>query len=308
MEYTGKTPEEIKSFCENVESDKQSEQELIKISESFRSINRLYHFTKHETAIEILKSGGLRYSKLNRMNDMHESSKLIYVEYSPAKDDSDDKSKQIDVVHNEIYNYRQISLTEDKEDSLGFNLMQQWGLYADCFNGVCLVFDKVKLSRYFNKQNIKDNKARKSVKYMKHVDSSEISKVKNNAEDIQKEIFSLKNKIFFQKRYEWEHEQEYRFIKRCSDDTRQEYLFFHDALKFIIISNALVNNHDEDSDISKREEELKNAIANFISREKPVNYNIPILYYSVGLNGYGLSYNYIGSIWHEDNGFEVNNE
>lgn len=56
--------------------------QLDKIKEEFMNLTKLYHYTRFETAIEILQSNSLKFGKLKFMNDIHEVSKLVYVEFS----------------------------------------------------------------------------------------------------------------------------------------------------------------------------------------------------------------------------------
>ena len=56
--------------------------QLDKIKEEFMNLTKLYHYTRFETAIKILQSNSLKFGKLQFMNDIHEVSKLVYVEFS----------------------------------------------------------------------------------------------------------------------------------------------------------------------------------------------------------------------------------
>ena len=107
----------------------------------FCKIEKLYHFTSFDTALLIIKSLKLKFSSLSNTNDICENSKNIYNYYN-----SND-SISIDKIREEIYKYRQISFSIDKDSDgrLGFDLHQMWGLYANKGYGVCLVFDKEKL-------------------------------------------------------------------------------------------------------------------------------------------------------------------
>ena len=138
--------------------------------------------------------------------------------------------------------YRQISLTIDdmEQNKLGFDLHQMWGLYADKGQGVCLVFDKDTLCNNLDKdvQHI-------NVSYDKAVESFYIAKP-NDFQSIQHDIQKQIKKIFFHKRNEWEHEQEYRLIKRCPNLEKEEYVDYGEALKYIILNSVI-----EDTDSVK---------------------------------------------------------
>ena len=113
----------------------------------FKSINKLYHFTKFDTAIKILGSHNLRFGRLHDMKDIHENDKLSYVNLQGNTIQSF-QSEILEAIDVEMAKYRQISFTDDnKQGNLGFDLHQMWGLYADKGQGVCLVFDKDILCR-----------------------------------------------------------------------------------------------------------------------------------------------------------------
>ena len=125
------------------------------IKEQFEQTEKLYHFTSFDTAMKIIESNRLKFGRLNNMNDIHENDKIVFVD---AKGQPIDKfpSDVLDALHDEIYKYRQISLSIDSKDEKkqGFDLHQMWGLYADKGEGVCLVFDQKELEKNFEKVNI----------------------------------------------------------------------------------------------------------------------------------------------------------
>ena len=119
------------------------------IKEQFEKPEKLYHFPSFDTALKIIESNHLRYGRLNNMNDIHENDKIVFVD---ANNHPTDKfpSDVLDELYDEIYKYRQISLTADDNegDKDGFDLHQMWGLYADKGEGVCLIFDKKELEKF----------------------------------------------------------------------------------------------------------------------------------------------------------------
>ena len=155
------------------------------------------------------------------------------------------------------------------------------GLYADKGEGVCLVFDKKELEKGFDPAVLHDR-----VSYDKAVDSYYIS-LSNTTDKVSVEIREHANEIFFHKRREWEHEQEYRLLRRCSLATREEYLFLGHALKFVILSSRL-RNLDEELYFNK-EKNIKDKIE---KTEKARNTGkvgkIPVLVYVNGLFDYAL--------------------
>ena len=209
------------------------------IKEQFEQTEKLYHFTKFDTALKIIESNRLRFGRLDNMNDIHENDKIEFV--GPNNQQINEfPSEVLDALHDEIYKYRQISLTTEGQpgDNLGFNLHQMWGIYADKGEGVCLVFDKKELEKNHDMKNI--NLGRVNYDDTKKLESFFISDSKN-PEEVLDEIKKHIPDIYFHKRKEWEHEQEYRLIKRCPNAAKEEYLLLGHALKFIILSSKLRN-------------------------------------------------------------------
>ena len=154
------------------------------IKKEFEQTEKLYHFTSYDTALKILESHTLRYGRLNNMNDIHESGKITLREIHRFDYGNNDTNK-VDEILNEIYMYRQISLTKDKTDGsgkLGFNLHQMWGLYADKSRGVCLVFDKDKLTSEITE------KLKGEVDYNENVESKYISRENDVVAEIEKNL------------------------------------------------------------------------------------------------------------------------
>ena len=270
------------------------------IKEQFEKTEKLYHFTSFDTALKIIESNHLRYGRLNNMNDIHENDKIVLVD---ANNHPTDKfpSDVLDELYDEIYKYRQISLTADDNegDKDGFDLHQMWGLYADKGEGVCLIFDKKELEKGFGSATLHDR-----VSYDKTVDSYYIS-LSNTADKVSVEIREHANEIFFHKRREWEHEQEYRLLRRCPLATREEYLFLGHALKFVILSSRL-HNLDEVLYFKK----IKNIKDKIEKTEKARNRGevgrIPVLVYGNGLLDYALcTEDGTEELWNSNDGYDV---
>ena len=198
-------------------------------AEFFRENKWLYHFTKFDTALKIIRSMRLKYSILSQTNDICENAKIIYNESFGDCEDGIFK----DIKHN-IYLYRQISLSEDKNvfGRRGFDLQQMWGLYADNGYGVCLVFDKNEFITSLPSSSIHDE-----VVYKTHLTPDTFFKVENKNEI---DTFIRKNirTIFFNKRKEWEHEQEYRIINKFECEGCDMFHDFKNILKYVILCNS----------------------------------------------------------------------
>lgn len=258
------------------------------IREQFKQTEKLYHFTKFDTALKILESNRLRFGRLDNMNDLHENDKVVFAD---ANGQPIDKfpSDVLDALHDEIYKYRQISLTAEGEpdDKLGFNLHQMWGLYADKGEGVCLVFDKKELSKWID---VGVEQVR--VSYDDTIESFFIS-FSNDSQKVSDEVRDHINGIFYHKRKEWEHEQEFRLLKRCPVTTKEEYLWYGKALKFIILSSKL-RNIDE--------VRYFKSIADIKAKAK----DIPVLIYGNGLFDYALcTDDGEEELWNSKDGYDV---
>ena len=258
------------------------------MKEEFMNLKKLYHYTKFDTAIKILESHSLRFGRLHDMNDIHENDKLSYVDTTETIINSF-PSDVLDAIDCEMAKYRQISLSadDDKQDKLGFDLHQMWGLYADKGQGVCLVFDKDMLCK-----QIDDTVLHETVSYDTSVESFFIAN-SNDPHGIQLDIQKQAKKLFFHKRKEWEHEQEYRLIKHCPNLKREEYLDYGKALKYIILNSVI-----EDADVNKFKKMVKDLNTH--------SEDVPKLLHGNGLLDYSLlDINHTEIIWNSTKGYDI---
>jgi hypothetical protein len=258
------------------------------IKESFEKTEKLYHFTTLEKALRIIDSNRLRFGRLSNMNDIHEADKIMFVD---ANGHPIDKfpSDVLDVLNNEVYSYRQISFTADDEedDKDGFDLHQMWGLYADKGEGMCLVFDRKELEKW-----IGTDVEHERISYDKDVKSYHIS-FSDNPTEIPNEVKKQVNEIFYHKRKEWEHEQEFRLLKKCPITTKEEYLWYGKALKFILLSSKLRN--IDEVRYFKQIDDIKTKAK-----------DVPILIYGNGLLDYALvDSDHKDIIWDSNNGYDI---
>ena len=241
------------------------------VRERFAEMIRLYHFTSFDAARKIIKSGKLLFGKPFRMNDLIESDRMTFrraIEGFISEDDSKNLLAEA-----ELHRYQQISFSQDRvcEDCtyLGFDLHSMWGLYADKGYGVCLVFDKDKLA-------LQEGDYANNVAYTSLVPQGQILHNKSRT-GIKAEIWRRKDDIYFIKRKEWEHEQEYRVICRAKHEWDDEYLDISDALSFVII--------------------CKDYSVCYGNRK------LPVLVYEYGLDWYTLWERWMDPIWTEQCGF-----
>ena len=85
-----------------------------------------------------------------------------------------------------------------------------WGLYANRGYGVCLVFDKEKLTL------AQDDYAHE-VQYVNLIPQG-VQFTNKSKNGIKSEIKRRREEIYYYKRKEWEYEQEYRVLRRAKDE------------------------------------------------------------------------------------------
>ena len=276
---------------------------IMKIREQFKQTEKMYHFTSFDTALKIIETNRLRFGRLNNMNDIHENDKLMFADANGQGID-EFPSDVLDTLYEEIYKYRQISLTADSEegDKEGFDLHQMWGLYADKGEGACLVFDKCELEKNYDMVNI--HKERVRYDNTKELESYIVS-LSQEPESVPSEVKGQISKLFFHKRKEWEHEQEYRLLKRCPNIAGEEFLLLGHALKFVILSSKL-RNIDEVryfNNIKDVKDKLKKVKE---KRKIGMTGTIPVLVYGNGLFDYSLvTDNGEEELWNSENGYDV---
>lgn len=253
----------------------------------FKSINKLYHYTKLDIAIKILESHSLRFGRLHDMNDIHENDKLSYVDLSGTAINSF-PSSALNAIGDEMEKYRQISFTtDDEQDKLGFDLHQMWGLYAEKGQGVCLVFDKEILCK-----ELDENVIHGAISYNNAV-ASFCMENSNSSQTVRSDIQRQTKTLFFHKRKEWEHEQEYRLIKRCPSQKKEEYLDYGFSLKFIILNSVI-----EDIDVVRFKKMVE-----VLNKRAP---KVPILVYGNGLLEYSLCrIDHTETIWTSSDGYDI---
>ena len=204
----------------------------------FKDIEPLYHFTTFESAVRILATQKIKYSEMNKMNDPQESFRPISIITSGPS--NEDPYKAIKKVKRELKNYQQISFSADKKQKKGFLLNNMWGSYADNGYGVCMVFDRQLLVEGLSPKKYG------FVRYKKNYNPAIVlSKLENYKEKtIRNYIRAHLRTLFFQKSKEWEHEQEYRIIKKFADTEGDQYLVLHKYWDRVLKCVIFVNAHD----------------------------------------------------------------
>ncbi len=256
------------------------------ISERFRKISRLYHFTSAKAAFSIIESGKLRFGKSFRLNDLIESNRVVFRHLLNGGDLC--REEKDSFAEDEMRRYQVISFAQDGDDKehrlLGFDLHTMWGLYADKGFGVCLVFDKDKLV-------LQDTDWADDVTYSGVV-PQDFEFVNKTRLGLRNEIWRRRKELFFNKRKEWEYEQEYRVIRRANNEMDMEYLDIRDALSFAIVCKdySVVG--------------MESMFDSDIYRDLHYSFKrLPVLTYEYGIDGYSLFEEYMDPIWTEWTGF-----
>lgn len=183
----------------------------------FNSIEKLYHYTKFDTAIEILLSKSLRFGVLSEMNDINESDRSVFCEQGLEFLSKD--------VIEALKTYQQLSLTSDLGKNAGYNIPAMWAHYAERGNGVCLVFDKQKILSCLDDQFWYGN-----VVY----DAEHSNHIILNENDVHAFLKKNKQDLFFTKTKDWEYEQEFRIIKGGNSEDKF-HLQYNDSLLAVIM-------------------------------------------------------------------------
>ena len=221
----------IEDIIEQNKSIYTMDEQTRKIKERFFNTEKLYHFTSSRSALDIIKSSSLKFSRMKKLNDINETYRPVYYDFTGNAKAKSDNQK---LIEKEIRKYRQISFSQDiKNDpkcatKMAFTIEPMWGHYAERGYGACLVFDKSKLL-----ENLGDDIWYREIEYSDAHDSS-IDIHGNNPEEIREELSRNRIEYFFTKTKYWEYEQEFRLVKRCNG-VKNEFLEFNDSLLAVIM-------------------------------------------------------------------------
>lgn len=219
----------------------------------------LYHYTKLATALEkILNSGTLMFNLFSCSNDPRETKEWISTGCSTGSIDKKVFWETVDIgqkVTNQIKKQSKIlcfSLDSDEttsknKHSRGYFKSRMWAQYAENHRGICLVFNREKITEKINSEfNL--NGFLKSEKVTYHdkppvahdaltFDCNELGGMK---EDQLLNIYLEKyaSFYFFTKNYDWKDESEYRFVL-LNNNPEPEFFYFQDALEAIICGEDL---------------------------------------------------------------------
>lgn len=230
----------------------------------FNDTEKLYHYTSFEAGCKILASKELLFGKLQNLNDINESFRQFFYD-SEVFNIKDEFEK-------EFAKCRQISLTMDRPNKLGFLIPAMWGHYAQKGYGMCIVLDKQKIINQCKKNSFKYGAVNYKTDY-----SPEIIIEKTDAPQT---VFKEKYKqIFFTKTIDWSYEQEYRIITYAHNGEQQK-LNIKGAIVAAIICYSKTLKDSDDTCLNSAEYKAIKAIA--------VN-NFPTVALGRWSDGYNLS-------------------
>ena len=180
--------------------------------------NALYHFTTFESAVKIVSSQKLLFSRACRKNDIAE----VYKEIIGNMDN--------DAIQKALEEYQYLSFITNSESGKGFEQDALWGYYAEKGFGVCLAFDRVKLVGLFS--SIYPNMGwHDNISYNPNCTNAHFIDC-NEGDDAHQLIASKRKELFFEKSIDWKHESEYRLLIKSP---KEESIDITDSLLGVII-------------------------------------------------------------------------
>lgn len=220
------------------------------------SEENLYHFTSFESAVKILASGELLLGTYENFNDINEK-------YGPTVLAKEKDWGKIEAL---LKCWVALSFSMDVRTSgsvkRGYNNPVMWGSYAKAGKGVCLAFDKSKMLSVIASDN---HFYSREVEYFDDVDPNFFVYDSNRYGTAEAFINANKDEIFFHKKKEWEHENEFRVIA-ISDE--------HPSLKIKdCLSGVILFYRDHKS---FRESAEVKALSKFVGRRMVYRYTSAI--------------------------------
>ncbi len=226
--------------------------------------SHLFHYTSSESAKIILNSGTLLAGKIFESNDPFEDIELNFYEETLDPETVESLDNDIKYYMREIVRFLSFSNGDyskwtragkqyiEPKKRPGFFYPRMWGQYGDHHKGVCLVFDKDRLS-----EQVQDQIEDEYEIMQGEIDYIDIlsDKYSNDIFDIfdidfckfkQKKVYSYvdlflqqyRNNLYFAKDSDWKNEQEYRFLiynKPLKGIRDRLFLSFGDSLIAIVL-------------------------------------------------------------------------
>lgn len=224
-----------------------------------------YHYTSTETALDfIFKDNTLKFSSFLNVNDPRERkawniATIVRPEPRLELDQYDQIS--LDVSNFLKQNAKLICFSCDKPSAVGawqpearldrgYAKPSMWHHYAEKHNGVCLVFDRNKLGAAFERQLQAERLIQGKVTYSDRgilpslsndpfvIDLTQVTDQKSYLSAMRSHFNKWHKELFFQKLNDWAYEDEYRWVY-FDDDTTPRFVDFEDALKAVVVGDAV---------------------------------------------------------------------
>ena len=267
----------------------------------------LCHYTKSETAKLIIKNMTLKFGKIKSSNDPIEIKKP-YVVFSSTDEEETNNTIEFQVksylnetlqficfsigtienINCNILTYNKIRDFMDDEDTIEdafldelskrppYYLPRSWAQYGENNKGVCLIFNKDKLTKQIQKQtHLLYYLKHKKIKYIDILRSDLLSDLdfvfsdyefldephKNVKEVVNKTLKSKSDFIYFTKDIYWRDEREYRFLLwNMSENDNYENVFIKIDNESLI--GVVLGLYNEDCQLIKlaKEHSLNNIL------------------------------------------------
>jgi hypothetical protein len=207
---------------------------------------RMCHYTRMESALNILSEKKLRLNKISKTNDPRESRPLEFLTFQDfGQQKNPDVDKVNAVIRNDIprvimeewkvscFTLDSLIQNDTTEESLirmhaaflapGYARPRMWAQYADNHKGICLLFDKNTIDtkmqqtfadRCFSGQVAYDGEIFVSLSLFPPPATALITDLKNlrAVDAARKYVFDHHVALFLRKNPDWAHETEYRWL------------------------------------------------------------------------------------------------
>lgn len=225
----------------------------------------LYHYTTCNTALNfILKNQSLKLNSFLNVNDPRERKSWDIAAIVPLEPRLE--LEQYDQISREVSNYlklnaKLICFSCDKPSAVGawqpeaqldrgFAKPSMWHHYAGKHNGVCLVFDRKKLSAAFESQLQKARLFQGKVTYSDEgilpnlsggpfvIDLTLVIDTNGYLDAMQGHFLRWYKELFFRKLNDWAYEDEYRWVY-LDEHNKPRFLNFGDALEAVVVGDEV---------------------------------------------------------------------
>jgi hypothetical protein len=223
-----------------------------------------FHYTTREAAFDgILPSGSLRLSPYGAMRDPLENQQWRFT--FAGRGARDDATVVADVAEQTEFERRAneetrarshlLSLTIDAEPQpdgerppfcFGWARARMWEQYAERYRGVCLAFDKARLTQRFT-EALRGGAVTRTYHRPVIYDGAGMRKpiigadaVRNDPDFFDGYVEANHSVLFFTKILDWQTEHEYRFVAIAADGSPLS-IDYGDSLRWVIAGNQLAD-------------------------------------------------------------------